>query len=284
MQILITGASGVIGADLVKFFSKNYKIFAMYRSKNYVVKNLKNRNIKWIKHDLKKKITNRINPDIVIHCAVVHNFSRIRNSDLLSINSTITNNIINFCKNKKIKIFFHLSSLLVYGQIKKLNLNENHPCDFSNLYSKSKLFTEKKLNEENFSCINLRLPGVITYYHVDIRRPWIIKTLYQLIKNKNITIYNHKRAYYNFIDTIEVYKLIKFIIRKKKFNKNTINFACSKPLKINTIINKIKLNFYTNSKIITKKRKELFFKVSTKKCLKDYGYKAGDAQSILKKL
>ena len=54
MQILITGASGVIGADLVKFFSKNYKIVAMYRSKNYVVKNLKNKNIIWIKHDLKK--------------------------------------------------------------------------------------------------------------------------------------------------------------------------------------------------------------------------------------
>ena len=34
-------------------------------------------------------------------------------------------------------------------------------------------------------------------------------------------------------------------------------------LKINTIINKIKLNFYTNSKIITKK-KRIIFKVSTK--------------------
>ena len=52
--MIITGANGVVGADLVKFFSKKNKVFAIYRTENKINKNLKNKNIKWIKQDLSK--------------------------------------------------------------------------------------------------------------------------------------------------------------------------------------------------------------------------------------
>ena len=51
--MLITGANGVVGSDLVKFFSKSTKVFAIYRTSNIINRNLKNKNIIWIKHDLK---------------------------------------------------------------------------------------------------------------------------------------------------------------------------------------------------------------------------------------
>ena len=47
--MLITGANGVIGSDLVRFFSEKSKVYAVYRTPNLITKNLKNNNIIWIK-------------------------------------------------------------------------------------------------------------------------------------------------------------------------------------------------------------------------------------------
>ena len=74
MKILITGANGSIGSDLVKLLSKEHKIFAFYRTPNIITKKLKDKNIKWIKQDLKKKITKNIKPEIIIHGVVAHPF------------------------------------------------------------------------------------------------------------------------------------------------------------------------------------------------------------------
>ena len=51
MKILITGANGEVGSDLVNFMvKKNHKIYAIYRStKKKIFK--KNKNLVWIKHD-----------------------------------------------------------------------------------------------------------------------------------------------------------------------------------------------------------------------------------------
>ena len=75
--MIITGANGVVGADLVKFFfSKKNKVFAIYRTENKINKNLKNKNIKWIKQDLSKGVLKNIKSKIIIHCAVAHTLSK----------------------------------------------------------------------------------------------------------------------------------------------------------------------------------------------------------------
>ena len=45
MNILITGATGVVGYDLLKFLSKNNKIFAFFRKKNNKIKKNKKYNL-----------------------------------------------------------------------------------------------------------------------------------------------------------------------------------------------------------------------------------------------
>ena len=39
--MLITGANGRIGSDLVKFFSNKTKVYALYRNNNKINRNLK---------------------------------------------------------------------------------------------------------------------------------------------------------------------------------------------------------------------------------------------------
>ena len=46
MNIMITGASGFVGYDLIRFLLKyNYKIFAIYRSKNNLKKKLEEKKL-----------------------------------------------------------------------------------------------------------------------------------------------------------------------------------------------------------------------------------------------
>ena len=73
MKILITGANGLVGKDLVKYLSKNHKIFAIFRNNK---KNLyKNKNVKWVKLDLKDKIKLNVKPDFIINCIASHTVS-----------------------------------------------------------------------------------------------------------------------------------------------------------------------------------------------------------------
>ena len=77
MKIMVAGASGQIGRDIVNNLSKFHKVYAIYRSrKNYFYFNKKN--IRWIKYDLSKKINLKVNPDIIINCAATHEFSKKR--------------------------------------------------------------------------------------------------------------------------------------------------------------------------------------------------------------
>ena len=73
--ILILGASGLVGRDLVKYLSQNYKVIALSRNKQFLNK-MKSNKIKILNHDLKKKINKNINPEIIINCIVTHSISR----------------------------------------------------------------------------------------------------------------------------------------------------------------------------------------------------------------
>ena len=87
LTILITGANGSIGCDLVEKLCLNHKIIALYRTENSFSNNFKSKNVTWIKQDLKKKIECEITPDVIIHGAVTHPFaSRKSNVDYIDSN------------------------------------------------------------------------------------------------------------------------------------------------------------------------------------------------------
>ncbi len=100
MKILICGANGNVGRDLVYFLSKKFKIFAIYRNnKNNL---LKNKNIKWIKSDFKNELKLNIKPDYIINCIATHTFSQKQKMiDYYNSNFKSVHNVIKFSKKKK---------------------------------------------------------------------------------------------------------------------------------------------------------------------------------------
>ena len=279
--MLITGANGVVGSDLVKFFSKKIKVYAIYRSSNYINKKLKNRNIKWIKHDLKKKLTLNIKPKIIIHCAVTHSLSKKKdNRNLIDSNIVGFNNVIEFANKKKIKKFIHLSSLNVYGNIKTRLLKESTPFLNPDLLGSSKILMEKLLENQNFSYLNIRLPGIVGYQINDPRRPWLCKITNRLKENREVKIFNSDKFFNNIVDTYEIFKFLNFL-NKKGFDNKTINMSASKPMKIKNMITFLKDKIKSNSKIIFDKKKSNYFVISIHKLKKEIGFNPSSTKKIL---
>ena len=283
MKILISGANGVVGSDLVKFFSKKNKVYGIYRTSNFVNKKLKSKNIFWKKHDLSKKIKINFKPDIIIHCAVVHSFSK-RNDEKNLINSNILGimNILDFANLKNVKKIFHLSSINVYGEINKKVLDEKHWFENPDLLGISKIMTEKVIQTQKIDYLNLRLPGIVGYQINDPRRPWFSKIVNLIKGNKKVDIFNSEKKFNNIVDTIEIYRIINHFKNKKNL-RDTINFSASNPIKLKKIIQVIVKKLDSKSKIIYQKQKRKHFILSNSKSEKLYNFKPSTTEKIIKR-
>ena len=279
--MLITGANGVVGSDLVKFFSKSTKVFAIYRTSNIINRNLKNKNIIWINHDLKNKLKFKIKPKVIIHCAVTHALSR-KNSYENFINSNILGfkNILEFAKKSKTKKIFHLSTLNVYGDIKTKVLTEQNPIINPDFLGVSKILMEKILEKEKINYLNIRLPGVVGYQINDPRRPWLCKIENNLMLNNKVEIFNSYKLFNNIIDTVEIYNFINFL-KKSSFKNGILNFSASRPIKLKDIINYSKEKLNSKSKISYNAKKNKHFIISVAKCLRDYNYRPATTKKIV---
>ncbi len=282
MKIMITGANGTIGADLVNFFYKKHKIFAFYRTPNYATKNFKNKNIKWIKQDLSKKIIKKINPSIIIHCVVTHPFAK-KNSDKDYISSNIISlkNVLEFAKKKRVNKFFYLSSFKIYGSVNRKNVNEDDIFLKPDILGATKILSEKLIEHQKLNYLIIRLPGVVSYNISDQRRPWINSVINQLKLNNNVEIFNQYKKFNNVIDTFEIFKFIDFL-KDKKIKIRKLNLSASKPIQIKKMVLDLKKNISSKSKIIFQKKKTQHFTIQMKN-LKKYNFKTSPTHIILRR-
>ena len=282
MKVMITGANGTIGTDLVDQFSKKNEVFAFYRTYNLAVKKIKNKNIKWIRQDLKNEIKNNFKPDVIIHSVVTHPFAK-KNSLKDYINSNIISlkNVVDFAIKKQVKYFIYLSSFQVYGKVNNFQLDENTVINKPTILGATKLLGEKIIQSQKLNYIIIRLPGVVSYLNKDPRRPWINKIINDLKSNKNIEVYNSNKLFNNFIDTSEIHRFIEHIIKHRLINKEIINFSASTPKKLSTVIKFLKEKINSKSKIIFKKEKTVSFFISNKKLKKIFSFNTLSVKKLL---
>jgi len=286
MTILITGANGLIGSDLVRKLSRKHKIFGIYRTKNDEVKKIKN--VIWIKRNLKKKfkINLKPSPKFIIHCAVDQKFSKKKSTkDYINSNISILKNIINYAKDNKVKLIINLSSVDVYGDIRKKFIDENYLPQNQKTYGLTKMLSEQALYSQTTNFINIRLPGVLCEpLQKKFNRPWLNNVFNQMKKNKNIFVYNVKGKFNNVIDTDEIVKFIDFLIKKDITIRDTFNFVSLKPIILKDIFNIAKKKLNSKSKFIEiKDYEKSSFYISTKKLEQDLQYKTQSTKNIVVK-
>ena len=277
MKILLSGADGHVGKEIAEYFNKRkkYKLFLL--SNKYKKKN------NFFYQDLTRPINLNLKPDLVIHCAGKHKFSKKNNmQNIYSTNIKITRNIINFCNKNFVKRVIFLSSIDVYGKIRKKTVIENLKPFQSNLYGRSKFLSEKLLcNEKNkFKTACLRIPGIFT---LDLSKnyPLIIKITKSIIKNKNLYIYNVNNKFNNILDVKEITKFVEIFLKKKIIKSKCYNFSASNPIKFIEVINLIKKIFKSKSKIINKDLKKKFFTISNNRISKDFNFSVTSTNKII---
>jgi nucleoside-diphosphate-sugar epimerase len=247
VSIIITGATGLIGFDLTKYFSEKYKIIAISKKK----KQKTNKKVYWINLNLKKKIGFKLKDKIIciIHCAIDQRFINKDGKKYHNDNVTILKNMIDFASKNHIKYFINISSVDVYGKNKNKILREQDKFLHQSQYGSLKLRLEKLVSKYKYNYVNLRVPGVLCSGSINKGRPWIATTINQMIQHEKVLIYNKKDKFNNVTSSYEIFRFIKYLINNKLKIKKTFNFASNKPEVIENLILFIKKKLSSKSKI-----------------------------------
>ena len=277
-NIFLTGSTGFIGSNINSYLINNgYSVTCVSRKKI----NKKN----FIKLDLTKKI--KFKPkkkfDCIIHCASIspndkknHTFKEYFLNNVVS-----TKNIIDFAINNKIKNILYLSSISVLGNINDSIISNKTDIINPTYYGITKLIAENLLiDNEKINSLAIRLPGVLGKNSV---RNWLTKTLINLKNNRNISIYNPNSKFNNCINVSDLYQLIiSFLNNSKTKIKDTITIGSKKQMRIVDVINLMKINSLSKSKILIKKNSNRkSFVISNQYARKKYKYNPSKTEDII---
>ena len=178
MRVGITGASGMLGTELVILLSKSYRVFATSRSKGS-----EGKNIEWDCFDLTditllNKWLYKIRPDVVIHCAAIVNVDLCEESvDLatqLHVETTKVMSDYLDCNNARL---IYISTDSVFDGKKQGSYRESDTVSPLNVYAKTKLMGEKPVNSMNNGLVlRTNIVGLVQEHNTSFAG-WILKGL-----------------------------------------------------------------------------------------------------------
>lgn len=227
MNLLITGGLGHIGTFLLYNSHKLKNI-----NKIFVIDKLNEKMLGLINLNIKKKINfinqdisrnsiilNKIKINVVIHLASITNAAAsIKNkTEVKRNNLSCFQNVVNFCKKKKICLV-HISSTSVYGS-QKLHVDEECKELFpQSPYADVKIKEEKilKKTNKNFKFISLRFGTIVgpssgMRFHTAVN-----KFCVQAYLNKPLEVWKTARHQFRpYLSLNDAFKTFKFILKKK---------------------------------------------------------------------
>jgi UDP-glucuronate 4-epimerase len=255
MKILITGAAGFIGFHFAKYLSeKNITVIGVDNLNNYYsprLKNIrlsilkKNKNFIFYKKDITeykkiKKIFIDHNITTIYHFAAQAGvrYSILHPRKYLDSNIKGFFNILEICKDFRIKKLYYASSSSVYGDLKTFPLNENFYTKPKNFYSFSKKTNEDMAEiysrQYKFKAIGLRFFTVFG----EFGRPdmFIFKLLDCFYKKKVFKLNNYGNHTRDFTYINDAVNMV-FKIKVKNISLHEIFNVCSnRPINLKKII------------------------------------------------
>jgi UDP-glucuronate 4-epimerase len=259
-KILVTGAAGFIGSHLCeKLIRLGYKVSGIDNFDPFYPRHYKEKNIEKLINDpsfefIEGDLGNwqelekfKEVPDVVIHLAAKAGVqpSLSAPSDYIRTNILLTNNLLEWMRQRKVQKLIFASSSSVYGNTKNVPFNESQDVDhpvspyaFTKRSCELMNYTYHKLY--GFDIINLRF---FTVYG-ERQRPdlAIHKFIDKIINNQPVHLYGDgstSRDYTYWEDTITGIVASLNYIEKEKGVFDLINLGNSKPVMLRELVTKI---------------------------------------------
>ena len=277
-NILLTGSTGFIGSEILKYLSNYNKVYITVRKKYKI--NSDNKNINKIYFNSYKNLSYKIKKlkiDTVVHCAThyvkSHNFEDIK--ELSESNILFGNIILENLKIMKVKKFVNFSTVWENYDGKKDNCY--------NLYSAykagfGKIISFYKEENKNIKFLNLVISDT---FGLRDKRKKLVNLLKINYKRNLVTKVISKNLYINLLNVIDVVSAIKLIL-KKNYKSDTYILKNQNNFKIYDIIKKIEK--YSQKKIKVKwlSNKIIKEKIYNFKTLKGWKPKNSNIKDIIR--
>ena len=277
-NILLTGSTGFIGSELLKYLSNYNKVYITVRKKYKI--NLNNKNINKIYFNSYKNLSYKIKKlkiDTVVHCATHyvknHNFEDIK--ELSESNILFGNIILENLKIMRVKKFVNFSTVWENYDGKKDNCY--------NLYSAykagfGKIISFYKKENKNIKFLNLVISDT---FGLRDKRKKLVNLLKTNYKRNLVTKVISKNLYINLLNVKDIVSAIKLIL-KKNYKSDTYILKNKNNFKIYDIIKKIEK--YSQKKIKVKwlSNKIIKEKIYKFKTLNGWKPKNSDIKDIIR--
>ena len=235
-KVIVTGGSGFIGSNLVKYLLKK-KYFVInidslkYSANPYNTKNLNtNKNYIFFKLDLNNKnkilkILKKYKPVGIFNLAAETHVDRSIDTPYNFIHSNIlgTYNLLEsiLASKKKIKLI-HISTDEVYGDVIKGRSDEKYPYNPSSPYSSTKASSDHLVKAY---VKTYKIPAIITnccnnYGPNQFPEKLIPKLIYNIIKNKPLPIYGKGKNSREWMHVHDHCEALLLIFLKGKIGEN----------------------------------------------------------------
>ncbi len=223
-KILVTGSRGFIGKQVVKRLKKSEVMIDSIGSKRIDLKNI-------------EEVMKLNTSDVVIHLGG-KTMKGLDWNEYFNNNVLGTLNILEYCIKKKIKKIIFVSSY-VYGNPKYSPINEEHPIDPHNAYTRSKYLAEQlcEFYAKN-SDLNVIVLRPFNIFGKTLPNGFLISNLLKSIEtNEKITIVNKdsKRDFLHINDFVDV--ILK--IKDYDFKFEVFNVGSGKSYSFDNVIEKI---------------------------------------------
>jgi len=180
--------------------------------------------------------------------------------DIIKSNVIYLRRIADYAARNKINELIFFSAVSVYGKQNKENVSENDGIVDPDIYGVSKLLGEKLLRETSLNVLCLRLPAVLGLKN---KTNFLSRCYLKLKNNEDIELTNPVRLFNNFISIENIFDFLKHVIFQNDFD--VVNLASKKEWTILEIINFMKDNIHSSSRISILNKEDNFFNISTDK-------------------
>ena len=223
-KVLVTGSRGFIGKQLIKKLKKSEVLIDCIGSKRIDLKNI-------------EEVMKLNASDVVVHLGG-KTTKGLEWDEYFNNNVLGTLNILEYCITKKIKKMIFVSSY-VYGNPKYLPIDEEHPIDPHNAYTKSKYLAEQlcEFYAKN-SDLNIIILRPFNIFGKTLPDGFLISNLLKSIQtNEKITIVNKdsKRDFLHIDDFVDIVLKIKDC----DFKFEVFNVGSGKSYSFNEVVKKI---------------------------------------------